>query len=88
MEDLVLLIVKNHLLMHFVESPWLKHFSLHLCPRVVLHSKKQFSQEILLEFVEKTKQLYALPCLAKYFSTTIFDLWMSKRAYDIFCTCD
>jgi hypothetical protein len=42
-EDLVLLTVKNRLPMHFVESPWLKCFSLHLCPRVVLLSKKQIS---------------------------------------------
>jgi acyl-CoA synthetase (AMP-forming)/AMP-acid ligase II len=73
-EYLVLLFVKNHLLMHFVESPWLKCFNLHLCPRVVLHSKKQFSQEILLELVEKTKQFYVLPCLEKCISTTSFDL--------------
>jgi hypothetical protein len=73
-EYLVLLIVKNHLLMHFVESPWLKCFCLHLCPRVVLHSIKQFLQEILLKLVEKTKKLYVLPCLEKCFSTTKFDL--------------
>jgi DNA mismatch repair ATPase MutL len=42
-EDLVLLIVKNRLPMHFVESLWLKCFGLHLCPRVVLLSKKQIS---------------------------------------------
>jgi hypothetical protein len=39
-EDLVILIVKNHLPMHFVESPWLKSCSLHLFLRVVLPFKK------------------------------------------------
>ncbi len=66
--------------MHLVESQWLKRFSLHLCP-----SKKQFSREILLELVEKTKQLYVLLALIDcYYVTTSFDLWMSKGAYDIF----
>ena len=31
LEDLVLLIVKNHLPMHLIESQWLNRFSLHLC---------------------------------------------------------
>jgi hypothetical protein len=63
----------------------LKHFSLQLCPRVILPSKKLFSQEILLELVKKTKQLYVLTCLAKhFFPTSSFDLWMSKGTYDIF----
>jgi hypothetical protein len=35
--------------------------------------------------VEKTKQFYVLPTLAKCYSTTTnFDLWMSKGAYDVF----
>jgi hypothetical protein len=38
----------------------------------------------LLELEEKTKQLYVLPCLAKCFFATSFDLWMSKETYDIF----
>jgi hypothetical protein len=40
LEDLTLLIFKNHLPMHLVESQWLKRFKLHLCPRVVLHFRK------------------------------------------------
>jgi hypothetical protein len=54
-EDLILLILKNHLPMHFFESPWSKRFSLQLCPKVILASKKQFSQEILLELVKNLK---------------------------------
>jgi hypothetical protein len=38
-KDLDVLIVKNHLL-HIVESQWLKRFSLHLCPKVILLSRK------------------------------------------------
>jgi hypothetical protein len=30
-----LLLVKNHLHIQFVESTWLKHFVMHLCPKVV-----------------------------------------------------
>lgn len=55
LKDLGLLIIKNHFPMQFVESPWLKWFSLHLCPRVVLLSKRQFSQEFMHGLVEKTK---------------------------------
>jgi hypothetical protein len=40
LEDLVLSISKNHLSMHHIESQWLKRFNLHLCPRVVLISRK------------------------------------------------
>jgi hypothetical protein len=66
LDGLVLLIVKNHLLMHLVGSQWLKRFSLHLCPSVVLPFRKQFSKGILLELVEKNKQFYVLPALADF----------------------
>jgi hypothetical protein len=59
--------------MHLVESPWLKHFGLQLCPQVIFAFQKKNSQEILLELVKKTKQLYVLPCLAKtYFCNNKF----------------
>jgi hypothetical protein len=39
---------------------------------------------MLLELVEKTKQTYVLPFLAKYvYIIARFDLWMSK-AHDVF----
>jgi hypothetical protein len=38
----------------------------------------------LVELVEKIKQLYVLFALVDCYSVTSFDLWMSKRAYDIF----
>jgi hypothetical protein len=43
LEDLALLIVKNHLLVHFLESQWLKQFVLQLNPSIVFPSKKTFS---------------------------------------------
>ncbi len=55
LEDLGILIVKNHLPLQFVKSSWLKRFSMHLCPKIVFLSKKQFSNELLLGLVEKTK---------------------------------
>jgi hypothetical protein len=70
--------------MHIVESQWLNKFNLHLCPKVVLSFRKQFSREILPQLVEKTKQVYVLPSLADCYFVTSFDLWMSKWAYDIF----
>jgi hypothetical protein len=33
LEDLSFLIVKNHLLMHLVQSQWLKKFNFHLCQK-------------------------------------------------------
>jgi hypothetical protein len=60
LEGLVLLIVKNHLPMHLVESQWLKRFNLHLWPSVVLPFMKQFSKEILLELVEKNNYMSSL----------------------------
>ncbi len=58
---------------------------LHLSPRVVFPSRKQFSQEILPNLVEKTKQVYVLPKLIDCIcAITSFDLWMSKGVHDIF----
>jgi hypothetical protein len=81
MEDLALLIVKNHLHMHFVENQWLKCFSLHLCLIVVLPPRKKFHKRFCLSW---RKKLYVLPCLAKCFFATSFYLWMSKGIYDSF----
>jgi hypothetical protein len=38
LQDLALLVGKNHLPIQFVESIWLKCFVMHLCPRVVFPS--------------------------------------------------
>jgi len=43
LEDLALLIIKSHLPVHFVESPWLKIFSLQLNPQIFFLSKNIFS---------------------------------------------
>jgi hypothetical protein len=67
LEDLALLIVKNNLLIQFVESMWLKCLIIHLCPKLNFPSKRQFSQDILpsrKEYVEKTNELYVLLALA------------------------
>jgi len=39
-EDLTLLIIKNHVLLQFVESSWLKRFSMHLCPKMIFPFRK------------------------------------------------
>jgi hypothetical protein len=62
MENLALLIVKNHLPLQFVESLGLKHLVLQLCPCVQLPSQKLFLNTILLEFVENTKETYFFLC--------------------------
>jgi hypothetical protein len=38
--DMGLLLVKNHLLMQFVESIWIKHLYLHLCSKLVFPFRK------------------------------------------------
>jgi hypothetical protein len=48
LENLALLIVKNHLPLQFVESVWLKCLMLQLCPCVQFLSQKLFSNTILL----------------------------------------
>jgi hypothetical protein len=85
LEDLILLIVKNHLPLQFVKLSWLKRFNMHLCPIIVFPSRIYFFNELLLGLVEKTKQLYVLLALLEcHYVTTSFDLWMSKVGHDIF----
>jgi len=65
-----------------VESVWLKHLVLQLCPSVY---RKLFSNTILLESVEKTKETYVWPLLNDCScAITSFDLWMFKGAHDVF----
>jgi len=85
LEDFGLLIIKNNLPIQFVESIWLKWLALCSCPKLIFSFRKQFSQEILLRLVEKTKQFHVLFALVECQFTIInFDLWMSKGAYDVF----
>jgi hypothetical protein len=50
-----------------------------------VHLENNFSNELLLELMEKTKQLYVLSTLKEcHFLTTSFDMWMSKARHDIF----
>jgi hypothetical protein len=85
LENLARLIVKNCLPLKFVESVWLKGLVLQLCPCVQFLFQKLFSNTILLELVEKTKETYVLPLLNDYSCVIAsFDLWMSKGAHDVF----
>jgi hypothetical protein len=43
-EDLALLIIKSHLPIHFLESPWLKQFALKSNPHIVFPSRITFSK--------------------------------------------
>jgi hypothetical protein len=58
LQDLALLVVKNHLLIQFIESTWLKFLIMHLCSRIVFTSRKIFSQEVLVNLAKKMKQKY------------------------------
>jgi hypothetical protein len=58
---------------------------LQLNPQTIFSSRKIFSQDILFTLVHKTKEDYVILELSQCVSTTTnFDLWMSKGAYDIF----
>jgi len=68
-----------------VENVWLKHLVLQLCLLVQFPSRKLFSNIILLELIQKTKETYVLPLLNDYSCVaTNFDWWMSKGAHDVF----
>ncbi len=83
-ENLALLIVKNHLSLQFVETMWLKCLVLQLCPHVQFPFQKLF-YVVLPKLVEKIKETYVLPLLYdNCCATTSFDLWMSKGAHDVF----
>jgi len=58
---------------------------MHLFPRLLFPSKKQFSQEILLKLTRKCKLKYVLSLLDNcVFATFSFDLWMSYGTHDVF----
>ncbi len=64
-ENLSLLVIKNHLLIQFIENIWLKCLIMLLYHCVFFLSKKTFDQEMLPNLVEKTKQTYVFPILAE-----------------------
>jgi hypothetical protein len=83
-ENLALLIVKNHLSLQFVETVWLKCLVLQLCLHVQFLFQKLY-YVALPKLVEKIKETYVFPLLYDYCcATTSFDLWMSKGAHDVF----
>jgi hypothetical protein len=48
-------------------------------------SRKMFSQDVLLDLIEKTKQTYVLLVLTNCVVViTSFDIWISKGEHDIF----
>ncbi len=63
LEDLGLFIMKNNLLIQFVENVQLQSLALHMCSKSNFLSRKQFSQDILPSLVEKTKNLDVLRTL-------------------------
>jgi hypothetical protein len=64
-ENLGLLVIKNYLLIQFIENIWMKFLIMQLYHCGFFLSKKTFNQEMLPNLVEKTKQTYVFPILAK-----------------------
>lgn len=84
LEDLGLLIVKNHWYMQVVKIMWLKNAWICICVQIFFPLPKKFKSEILLKLVEKNETFVCLPNLAKcYYATASFVLWM-PNAHDIF----
>ncbi len=70
--------------MHLVESPWLKHFGLQLCPQVIFAFQKKIHKRFCLSWLKKLNNyMFYHVWQKRIFATTSFDLWMSKGAYDI-----
>jgi hypothetical protein len=69
-ENLTLLIMKNHLILQFVKSVWLKHLMLQLRPWVQFPSQKIISRYVLPNLVEKIKQTYVFPLLDECYCVT------------------
>ncbi len=82
-ENLALLIMKNHLPLQFVESVWLKRLVLQLCPHVQFPFQKLFSNIVLFKLVEKTKEMYVLPLLNDCSCVITSFLFMDVQG----CTC-
>jgi hypothetical protein len=53
LQNLALLVIKNHLQVQFVNNTWLKCLVMHLFLRVVFPLRNMFSQEVLVDLVEK-----------------------------------
>jgi hypothetical protein len=81
MGNLVLLVLKNHSPIQFVENILLKQLIMKLCPYVVFPSKKHFCEEMFLDLVEETKKPILTNCGS---TTTSFDIWIYKEAHDVF----
>ncbi len=71
LQDLALLVIKNHFPIQFVESNWLKCFIMHICPKIVFPSKNMFSQEVLVDLMEKMKEKYVLTKLKQFDSAIV-----------------
>ncbi len=84
-QDLALFATKSYLHNQIVESIWLQQLSLWLCHHIVFLFWKLFIDEMLIDLVKKTMELYVTSTLSKcLLATTTFDLWMSMGAYDFF----
>ncbi len=84
MEDLGLLIIKNHLPMHLVENQWLNKFSLHLCRGLFYLLGNSLQKKFCCSWWKKLNNGVLPTLVDHYFVIISFDLWMSKEACDIF----
>jgi len=63
---------------------WLKHLIFRFCPKSNFLSRRQFSQDIAQVNGEDNELYVLFASVECYFAIMNFDLWMSKRTYDVF----
>ncbi len=82
---MVLYVTKGYQLLSSVENPWLGCLVLQQCGRVQVPSHRQMVIEVLLDMVEKTKEICVIPTFTSYnICTCSFDLLMFCVNFDTF----
>jgi hypothetical protein len=83
-EDLILYIIKGYQPLSYIENVWLRRLALCQCG-LVIPSRRQFSNKVILSMVKKTMEHHFFPTLANAIVVrTTFDLWMSQGSFDKF----
>jgi hypothetical protein len=85
LEDLVLNFAKGYRPLLSIENPWLWRLVLWQCGRVLFPSHRQMVIKMLLDMVEKTRDICVIPTLTScIICTCSFDLWMFCVDFDTF----
>jgi hypothetical protein len=81
LQDHILLVVKNHLPIQFVENTWLKHLAMHLRPRCFLQELFFHNSCCQIWCRGKKKNVFAKACIMLFYHIK------SKGTYVTFLLC-